>query len=162
MEDDEDYEDEVDLYEDKLPSAIDLSRESQQSACNGQPLVLMFGSSSCPYCSVVRSLYMVPLSSDERYRGIVVRELEIDSNTAVIDFSGKSSTMSKLAQQYGVFLVPTVMVFSPDGKPAGKPLIGISNEDFYGFYLDDAIVAGRKLVAANDGPSAAPAEYVCD
>jgi len=165
LEDDDeydDYDDEVNLYEDKLPSAVDLAHEALQSACNGQPFVLMFGSSTCPYCSVVRSLYMVPLSADERYKGIVVRELEIDSNTAIRDFSGKPSTMSKLAQQYGVFLVPTVMVFSPDGKRAGKPIIGISNEDFYGFYLDDAIVAGRRLLATNDVPSDAPVAYACD
>lgn len=163
---DTEFEDDADLYDDKLPWASDLSRESHQAACKGQPLVVMFGSSECPYCSVVRSLYMVPLPEDGRYPGIVVRELEIDSDTPVKDFSGKLSSMRKLAASYGVYLVPTVMVFSPDGKRAGKSIIGISNEDFYGFYLDEAIASGISVVSqmypANAAPSASPAAYVCD
>jgi thioredoxin-related protein len=163
---DTEFEEEADLYDDKLPWAVDLFRESQQAACKGQPLVLMFGSSTCPYCSVVRSLYMVPLPEEKRYAGIVVRELETDSDTQVIDFSGKPTTMRKLADSYGVYLVPTVAVFGPDGKQVGKESVGISNEDFYGFYLDEAIAAGaskvRQLSAVNASPSASPAVYVCD
>jgi len=163
---DTEFEDDAGLYDDKLPWASDLSRESQQAACKGQPLVLMFGSSTCPYCSVVRSLYMVPLQEDARYRGIVVRELETDSDMPVKDFSGKPTSMRKLAASYGVYLVPTVMVFGPGGKQAGKPVIGISNEDFYGFYLDENIANGvsmvKEILSANASPSASPAAYVCD
>lgn len=143
---DTEFEEDASLYDDKLPWASDLSRESRQAACRGQPLVVMFGSSECPYCSVVRSLYMVPLPEDERYPGIVVREVEIDSDAQVKDFSGKAASMRKLAASYGVYLVPTVMVFGPDGKQAGKSIIGINNEDFYGAYLDDVIAAGVSAV----------------
>lgn len=143
---DTEFEGDANLYKDKLPRASDLSRESRQAACKGQPLVVMFGSSECSYCSVVRSLYMVPLPEDERYPGIVAREVEIDSDAQVKDFSGKVVSMRKLAASYGVYLVPTVMVFGPDGKQAGKSIIGISNEDFYGFYLDEAIAAGVSMV----------------
>ncbi|MFW2438481.1 MAG: thioredoxin fold domain-containing protein [Arenicellales bacterium] len=163
---DAEFEDDTSLYDDKLPWATDLSRESHHAACKGQPLVVMFGSSECPYCSVVRSLYMVPLSKDTRYPGIVVRELEIDSETQVKDFSGKVTSMRKLAASYGVYLVPTVMVFGPDGKQTGKPVIGISNEDFYGFYLDEKIANGvsmvKKILSANALPSASLAAYACD
>ncbi|GMR06715.1 MAG: hypothetical protein BMS9Abin25_1335 [Gammaproteobacteria bacterium] len=143
---DTEYEEDEYLYDGVLPWASDLSRESRQAACKGQPLVVMFGTSECPYCKIVRSLFMVPLPEDERYPGIVVRELEIDSDTQVKDFSGKLASMRELAESYGVFLVPTVMVFGPDGKQAGKPIIGISNEDFYGFYLDEVITAGVSMV----------------
>ncbi|MEA1890480.1 MAG: hypothetical protein U9N50_11945 [Pseudomonadota bacterium] len=163
---DSEFEAEADLYDDKLPWASDLLLESRQAACKGQPLVVMFGSSECPYCSVVRSLYMVPLLEDERYSGIVVRELEIDSDTLVKDFSGKPTSMRKLAASYGVYLVPTVMVFGKEGKQAGKPIVGISNEDFYGFYLDAAIASGVGMLKqgkpASAEPSASPAAYVCD
>ena len=165
---DDESEDEVVMKAERLPWAHDLLAESRQAACHGQPLVVMFGSSTCPYCSVVRSLYIAPLMKDERYPGIVSRELEIDSNQLVTDFSGKRVPMSALAAKYGVTLVPQVVVFGPDGKQAGKPVIGISSEDFYGFYLDQAINAGIDMVqtaskrSSSGAPSASPGVYVCD
>jgi thioredoxin-related protein len=165
---DDESEDEVVMKAERLPWAQDLLAESRQAACYGQPLVVMFGSSTCPYCSVVRSLYIAPLMTDERYPGIVSRELEIDSNQLVTDFSGKRVPMSALAAKHGVTLVPQVVVFGPDGKQAGKPVIGISNEDFYGFYLDQAINAGIDMVqsarktTSSGAPSASPGVYVCD
>jgi thioredoxin-related protein len=164
----------VDIESDKLPLARDLLAESRQAACNGQPLVVMFGSTTCPYCSVVRSLYIIPLMNDERYPGIVSRELEIDSDELVRDFSGKLVRMTELASKYNVTLVPQVMIFGPSGKQAGKPIIGISSEDFYGYYLDQAILAGIEMVRqkstaetsgnnpSTDVPSASPGGYVCD
>jgi thioredoxin-related protein len=159
---DDSDEDEPDLVisNEKLPWAVDLLAESRQAACKGQPLVVMFGSSSCPYCHVVRSLYMIPLMEDERYPGIITRELETDSAQLVRDFSGKQVTMAELAARHGVTLVPQVVVFAPDGRQASKPIIGISNEDFYGYYLDQAILAGIKMVS--DVPSALPGGYACD
>ncbi len=160
---DTEIEDNANPHDDKLPWASDLIRESLQAACKGQPLVVMFSSSECPYCRIVRSLYMVPLSEDERYPGIVVRELEINSDIQVRDFSGKVAPMRKLAANYGVYLVPTVMVFGPDGKQVGKSIVGISNEEFYGFYLEDAIAGGisrvKQILSAV--PSASPAAYAC-
>jgi len=158
MDDEEDTE--INTGSEKLPWAVDLLAESRQAACHGQPLVVMFGSSTCPYCSVVRSLYMIPLMDDERYQGILTRELETDSDQLVRDFSGKQVTMSELAARHGVTLVPQVVVFAPDGRQAGKPIIGISNEDFYGYYLDQAILAGIEMVS--DAPSVSPGAYACD
>ena len=165
---DDESEDEVVMKAERLPWAQDLLAESRQAACHGQPLVVMFGSSTCPYCSVVRSLYIAPLMKDERYPGIVSREVEIDSNQLVTDFSGKRVSMSALAAKHGATLVPQVVVFGPDGKQAGKPVIGISNEDFYGFYLDQAINTGIDMVqtarktTSSDAPNASPGVYVCD
>ena len=160
---------EIDMDTEKLPWARDLSAESRRAACHGQPLVVMFGSSTCPYCSVVRSLYMIPLMDDERYPGILTRELETDSNQRVRDFSGNMVTMSELASRYGVTLVPQVVVFGPDGKQAAKSIIGISSEDFYGYYLDQAIIAGIEMVRENStgvsssgAPSVSPGAYACD
>ncbi len=41
-----------------------------------------------------------------------------------------------------VHFAPTVIVFTPDDQPAGKRLVGLSSEDFYGGYMDQAIDAG--------------------
>ena len=150
--------------QDSLPLAEDLLDEARMAACKGQPLVLMFGSSSCPYCKVVRSLYLSPLQQDHRYPGIVIRELETDSSARVRDFSGKMTTMEQLASSYQVTLVPAVMVFVPGGTQVGKTLLGLTTEDFYAAYLDQAILSGVESVSAmpSGEPSGVPGAYACD
>ena len=150
--------------DDHLPMAQDLLQESRAAACKGQPYIVMFGSSTCPYCSVVRSLYLAPLQDDPRYPGLVVREMEIDSNQRVADFSGDLQSMSRLAASYGVSLVPQVMVFTADGEQVGKSLIGITTEDFYGYSLDEALQLGMPAVRqqSTGAPSALPGGYACD
>jgi thioredoxin-related protein len=143
-----------------LPAASDLAAELRAANCRGQPLLLMFSSSTCPYCHLVRDLFMEPLQGDARYPGIVVREVEIDSGLPLTDFAGNSTTMEEFASRYGIFLVPTVMAFSVGGNSAGERLIGISNEDFYSHYLDEVIEAGIASLSAS--PSGAPAGYACD
>jgi hypothetical protein len=43
---------------------------------------------------------MIPLMDDERYPGILTRELETDSDQLVRDFTGKQVTMSELAARW--------------------------------------------------------------
>ena len=144
----------------KLPVASDLAAELRAANCRGQPLVLMFSSATCPYCHLVRDLFMEPLQDDVRYPGIVVREVEIDSGLPLTDFTGNSITMEEFASRYGIFLVPTVIAFSAGGNSVGERLVGISNEDFYSYYLDEVIEAG--IASLNAAPSGAPAGYACD
>jgi thioredoxin-related protein len=152
------------VHLEKLPFVEDLQAETRSAACGGHPLVLMFGSAHCPYCSVVRSYYLEPLVVDSRYPGIVVRELEIDSSADVRDFNGDMTTMEQLADQYQVTLVPTVMVFLPGGKQVGETLLGFTTEDFYGAYLDQAIADGMKTIRemTSGAPSGGPGAYACD
>lgn len=145
---------------DGLPAASDLAAELRAANCRGQPLLLMFSSSTCPYCHLVRDLFLEPLQRDARYPGIVVREVDTDSGLPLKDFAGNSTTMQQFASRYGIFLVPTVVAFAPDGKVAGERLVGISNEDFYSYYLDEVIAAGSD--ALSGAPSDVPAGYACD
>jgi thioredoxin-related protein len=146
-----------------LEPVRDLAADAAQAACNGQPLVLMFSADYCTYCHIVRDQYLRPLLEDERYPGIIIRELTTTSNDPVKDFDGRMVTMQDLAFRYETYLVPVVVLLGPGGEILAERITGISSEDYYGYYLDEALQsAAEKVRQFNDAPSDVRPEYACD
>jgi len=144
---------------DELAAPGDLQAAAAAAACAGQPVIIMFGSATCPYCERVRP-YLAALQLEPRHPGIVVYEVDTGGDERLDDFSGSPVTMRELAARHGVQLVPTVMAFGPAGEVLGEPLVGVTVEDFYAWYLEGLVDTARDRLSA--APSGAPAGYACD
>lgn len=128
--------------------ARDLRADARAGARDAAPLIVFFSSYSCPYCEQVASLHLEPLIERGIERGSVtgavrVREVEVGSHRAVRDFTGTSTTHADFADRERVAVTPTVKFYGPDGAEIAKPLVGYSNADFYGEYLDASLRAAR-------------------
>ena len=60
------------------------------------------------------------------------------------DFQGQASTGAALAAQWKIRVTPTILFFDAAGNEIAARLEGIAVPDFYGAYLDEALIAGRK------------------
>lgn len=142
----------------------DLRADARHAACRGQPLALLFSTEGCGFCRTVRELYLQPILRDGQYPGIVIREVDTSSKDRVTDFNGEVTSMQDLAYRYDTWLVPVVVLLDPDGEILADPMVGISSQDYYGYYLDKAIeAAGEKVRQKLSGaPSGAPQGYACD
>lgn len=109
---------------------------------DGQPTVIMFASSSCPYCDRAEQRYLGPMTEDSAFAGVNIRKVMLDREP-VRDFNGESMPGSELGRAYGVRVVPTIMAFDADGQPVGRPLVGIPNEDLYRSQIRMRINAAR-------------------
>jgi thioredoxin-related protein len=148
----------------RLEPLRDLRVDARHAACRGQPLVLLFSTEGCSFCRIVRELYLQPILRDGQYPGIVIREVDTSSKDRVTDFNGEVVSMQDLAYRYDTWLVPVVVLVDPDGDILANPMVGISSQDYYGYYLDEAIVAAGKKVRQklSGAPSGAPQGYACD
>ncbi len=136
--------------------ARDLRADARASARDAAPLVVFFSSYNCPYCEKVASLHLEPLIERGIARGIArgrvagavrVREIEVAGRKAMRDFTGAATTHADFADREGVAVTPTVKFYGPDGAEIAKPLVGYSNADFYGEYLDASLSAARARLA---------------
>jgi thioredoxin-related protein len=128
--------------------ASDLRADARASARDGAPLVVFFSSYNCPYCEKVASLHLEPLIARGSGAGAVrVREVEVASRKAMRDFTGTNTTHADFADRERVAVTPTVKFYGPDGAEIAKPLVGYSNADFYGEYLDASLRAAREGLA---------------
>ncbi|NTV97209.1 MAG: thioredoxin fold domain-containing protein [Thiobacillus sp.] len=123
-----------------LPQARDLQKDAEAAhAINGAILIVLTGE-HCVFCERVQKNFLVPMSGNKTYQGkVVMRRLVVSDDSAIRGFDGHPTTPRKLAQQYGYTLVPTVVVLDGKGRILAKPVVGLTTEDYYGMYLDEAI-----------------------
>lgn len=123
--------------------ASNLHADAQLARRKGKPVLIIFTSPSCVYCERVIHYYLIPMQRNPDYAGkVLIRQVDMTSPRALADFRGKATTEKQYAARLKINFAPTIVVFTPDGKPAGKPLVGLGPKDYYGGYMDQAINAG--------------------
>lgn len=114
-----------------------------------KPMLVLFSQAGCSYCEKARAHFLRPMSTQAPWQDrAVYRQIDLDSDAALIGFDGTAQTHRSFAKSAGVFVTPTVMVFGPDGSSLAEPIIGVTLPDFYGQYLEQAIEAARSKMTA--------------
>jgi len=123
----------------RVPAAENLQ---QTAAENGRDKVylIMFGAEHCPFCFEMRDLYLEPMLTDPNYtEKVVIREVEIDQNSPMVDFDGNKTLQSVYARRFGVFLTPTLAFLDSKGREMAEKIVGLGDENYFTYYLDEAI-----------------------
>lgn len=123
-----------------VPPVIDLQKDAEAAhAINGAVLIVLTGA-HCVYCERVLNNFLIPMSGNPDYQTkVVMRRLVVSDDRPIHGFDGNDTTPRKLAKHYGYTLVPTVIVLDGKGRLLAKPVVGLTTEDYYGMYLDEAI-----------------------
>ena len=130
-----------------LPSASDLAQVSEQAHRKRVPVLIAFTQAGCPYCARLKESYLIPLGRNPAWQQkVIMREVDVDSAAPLRDFAGRATTGRDFAREHHIGLVPTLILFDHAGKPLAEPLVGLTSEDFYGFYLERLIEDGAKAV----------------
>ncbi|HWI14370.1 MAG TPA: thioredoxin fold domain-containing protein [Burkholderiales bacterium] len=126
-----------------LPFAEDLARVATDARERRVPVLLAFMQKTCPYCARARR-HLEPLrASAEWSNRAIMLEIDVDSTAPMRDFAGDWTTPRDFSRRHGVRMVPTLIVFDPLGSPAADPVIGIASDDFYTYYVVQALEKGR-------------------
>ncbi|HNQ05067.1 MAG TPA: thioredoxin fold domain-containing protein [Thiobacillaceae bacterium] len=130
-----------------VPDARDLQHDAGLAQQKNGIVLVMFYNEFCGYCAQVLNEFLIPMSRNPDYqRKLVMRRVDNASDAPLKGFDGRMRTHRQFTRDLRVRLVPTVMLFDTRGRPLGKPLIGITTVDYYGFYLDEAIDQGLAMV----------------
>ena len=123
-----------------VPPAVDLAADARLAAATGRPLMLVFTREECGYCALLKRAVIVPMIISGEYEDrVIIRELMIDTGPDLLDFGGQQVSPFAVADRYEAFFAPVVLMVGPAGEELHERLIGISNEEMYLFYLDQAI-----------------------
>jgi thioredoxin-related protein len=123
-----------------VQQVVDFRLEATEAAASGANLLLAVTRVGCPYCAKLRREILAPMiRSGEYTHRVLIREMLMEPDTAVTDFSGQLTSTAEIAARYGVSITPTVLLLDPSGRSLRPPITGINNSEMYGFYLDQAI-----------------------
>jgi thioredoxin-related protein len=115
----------------------------------GQPMVVLFSQSGCGWCDRAR-VQLVPMAREAAEQGgAVFRQMDIDRDTPLVDFSGQRATHRRFSRAEGVRFTPTLIVFGPDGRQLAEPILGMRLPDFYAHYVAQAIDQARSAMMTN-------------
>ena len=121
-----------------LALAADLAADSRSATSQGIPLLVLFSLPGCPYCEDVRRSFLLPMLAEPTPRALI-RQIDIESKQAVIDFKGRTTSHASFATEAKASFTPVVAFYGPGGEELADRLIGAMLPDFYGIYLDQAI-----------------------
>jgi len=127
----------------QLVRADDLAQLAAEGRSKRIPVLIAFMQQSCPYCATSRRDHLIPMQNDPQWRDrVLIREIDVDRDTPLRDFSGAATTHRAFARSLKVRKVPTLIVFDGAGQPVAQPLVGLALEDYYRLYIEQLIEAG--------------------
>lgn len=135
-----------------VPPAADLSADATMASAAGLPMILVVTREDCEFCARLKRAVIVPMILSGEYEmRVIIRELNIDAQTPVVDFDGSKITPLALADRYDAMFTPTVLLVGPQGEELHERLLGINNHEMYLHYLDQAIgLAAKRLDRRGD------------
>ena len=104
---------------------------------------------NCSFCTAIKRDFLDPLSNAPDFgRFVSIVRIDLESPTALIDFSGDKTSQEKWAESMGVDFAPTVLILDPNtGHRLADDIVGLTNLDFYAFYLEQNIRQGMQKLA---------------
>lgn len=123
-----------------IPPVDDWSKEASSAADSSKPIMVVFGSDSCSYCTALNQEILIPMLGDGALsQRVQVRKFNVDRGGKVIDFDGDPVRARLFVSRYHVFATPTVILFDRYGNPLGDPIVGYNGVEEYPGLLEQAI-----------------------
>ena len=124
----------------EVPSADNFAETSRLLRQQGIPAVVFVSRDACPYCRTLRDKVLKPMFAAGKFeQRAILLELSLDRSVPLTDFESGLVTAKEFGESYGAEITPTLLFLDPEGREIGKRIIGISNLDLYGHYLQKSI-----------------------
>ncbi len=134
---------------DNLPIAKSFEADSKLAAAKKIPILVLYTSPDCHFCHRAKSEYLVPMLKDPAYKNkVIIREVDITSQSPLTLFNGSKSTGAAFAAQHKVAIVPTIKVIDARDFEVAEPIVGLLIPDYYFGYIDSAITGGIQRIRA--------------
>jgi len=132
----------------RVTNFAELTREARESK---KIILLEMSASYCGYCKTLEEFIIKPmLRSGDYTKNVLIRKLDIDSYYPMQDLTGKQSSPSRIANGLDVSLTPTLLFLDGNGKEVSERIIGVNTLEYYGAYVDDALLQGHRLINNRD------------
>lgn len=128
-----------------IPRAMNLAALARMARVRHTPIVLLFWSPTCRYCRVVDRDFLRPAAATSRFRDVIFRRVDIESQKSLQDFAGRVTTEALFARRSGVTLVPDIRFYNAQGRRIAAQMLGLSTPAFYGSYLNAALRKAQKV-----------------
>lgn len=131
-----------------LPVLSDLPQDIRQAG--DRFMLVLVSQPGCHYCELVKEEVLEPMQLSGRYDDkLLFRNLIIFDDREVTDANGGVISATGLARRFNSNLTPTLLFIDPEtGTEVAEKIIGVSNIEMYGFYVDKRVEQARLAQAS--------------
>lgn len=138
----------------EIPPANNLSEIGRISLQQNIPVIVFVSRDACPYCRTLRDTILGPMLTANKFEHrAILMELSLDRVETLTGFENKQMTAGAFGELYQAEITPTLLFLDSNGREISKRIVGISNLEFYGHYLqkstDQALLAIRSEAQKN-------------
>jgi thioredoxin-related protein len=131
----------------KVKQINNLQVETQLAKEKNLPLLVLFSLSHCPFCKLIKEDFLIPMIISGDYKDkIMIREMNIEENPDIIDFSGITKSSYVFAKEMEISLFPTMVFVDYQGCKLAQSIKGINTPSLFGGRIDDAIDEANKKI----------------
>ncbi len=132
---------------DEIQAVDNLARAAQTSQKQGIPTVVFVSREACPYCRTLRDQLLLPMQRANRFenRAFLV-EVNLDRVEPLTGFDDQPTTAQAFGDFYQAQITPTLLFLDPQGQEISRRIVGISNLELYGYYLQESIDTALKAI----------------
>lgn len=132
--------------DDAAITSMDFTVAAEDAIVRKLPVMILFINDDCENCSIAKEEFVVPMQISGDYRNKVIFRIVNLDDDKIRDFGGEMISVEAFVSRYNLELTPTASFLDAEGHELGPSVSGMSNVDYYGGLLDEAIeVALRKL-----------------
>ena len=114
-------------------------------------IVLYVSAPFCRYCKKLEVEILNPLLRSGNYeKKILLRKFNIDSKKKIVGFYGILKKPKEFMNEYGVSITPTLLFLDHKGNQLSEAITGYTNDEFFWYYLDNAIKESNKQLLKNN------------
>ena len=133
--------------EDTLPSVeiiqvTDFSKLAQMANDQQKLIMLEVSATYCGFCRKLEHEIIKPMLRSGDYDDVLIRKIEIDEHTPLIDFDGNRISPGRMAQHLNIDVTPTIIFLDGQNQEVSGRIVGVNSLDYFGGYVDDAINHG--------------------
>lgn len=136
------------VYQDPLPIATNLQTLGQKALKQNIPIAILFSAKGLKSTEKIKDLALYPALMSGNLDGrVLFTEIEVNVNSATVDFYGESMANKEYKALYNLSSLPVVIFVDGEGEVITEQLLS-GAYDYYYFYLKQSI--NRALKALNN------------
>jgi len=134
----------------ELPLISDIRQEAKTAQNNNLPMLIIFSSDHCPFCDLVKEDFLKPMLISGDYTDrVIIREVNVDAGSSIIDFNGQPIPSDSFTYRYNVSMFPTMLMLNYQGKTLSHRILGVNTPEMFGGRIDAMIDLANQQLQQN-------------
>lgn len=131
----------------EITTVKDFVQLAEQAKQHKKVIMLEVAAAYCSFCQKLEEEIIKPmLRSGDYDADVLIRKIDIEGFSSIINFDGNAVTAAQLAKNWGVEVTPTLIFLNGQNQEVSERIVGVNSLNYFGGLVDNAIEHGLATI----------------